>query len=106
MPARKNRPEKHGVGALSKLEIELLRYWFTEGRNTSLWVGTDDVVHGVHGFDAGNGGIVRGLVTKGYLERREVKGEPDWEEGANIKFFLTEKGRKWAPNATVRGLYD
>lgn len=99
MPARKNRPGKHGIGEANSTERKYLRYWFTEGRNESIWVGSDGVVHGVHGFDSGLGPLVRGLVTKGYLERKEVQGDPDWEDGANVKYVLTTKGRQHAPNA-------
>jgi hypothetical protein len=99
MPARKNRPDKAGIGVLNSVEKMCLRYWFTEGRNKFVWVDPDDVVWGGHGFDSGWGSIVRGLVTKGCLERREVRGESDWKEGATVQYFLTEKGREFAPNA-------
>lgn len=55
MPARKNRPSKAGIGVLNSVEKMYLRYWFTEGRNKSVWVDPDDVVWGGHGFDTDRG---------------------------------------------------
>jgi DNA-binding HxlR family transcriptional regulator len=66
-----------------------------------VWVGDDDVVHGEHGFDSNKGQHVRGLVTKGYLERSVVPVEQsqDWYPEARTRYSLTPKGRTLCPNA-------
>lgn len=101
MPARKNRPNKYGVGSINRREQEMLLYWFQRHRNKSLWI-ENDVVHGIHGFDAGCGYLVRGLVTKGYLECSITpRGlAPDYvHEAALIRYSLTKKGHEVCPNA-------
>lgn len=69
MPARKNRSDKYGVGLLHAKEKEELRRWFGALNNYALYISkSDDTVYGRHGFDSARGAMVRGLITKGYLE--------------------------------------
>jgi hypothetical protein len=88
MPARKNRPDKFGVKTLDGAEKDCLLRWFGEPPRGHVWVDSKDVVHGSFGFEAGKGAVVRGLVTKGVLERTVVPRQPDWQAGAEVHYVL------------------
>lgn len=98
MPARKNKPGKFGIGVLNSRERHMLDWWFVRNRSHSVWIDSSDTVFFSGGFDSACGEVVRGLVSKGFLEVR-TRSDTDIIPEARVFYVLTPEGRKVCPNA-------
>lgn len=99
MPARKDKPGKFGIGVLNSRERHLLDWWFVRNRSRSVWIDSSDTVFfSGGGFDSACGEVVRGLVSKGFLEAG-TRSDADIVPEACTFYVLTFKGRKVCPNA-------